>query len=73
MPSRADAPEGAVNRAVEREVAALGGHKSLYSEAYYERTEFDSLYAGPARAEVSKRYDPDGRLTGLFDKAVAKW
>ena len=70
VPRRPGAADGAVNRAVEREVAAVGGHKSLYSDAYYERSEFDSLYAGPARAEVSKRYDPDGRLTGLFEKAV---
>ena len=49
-----------------------GGHKSLYSDAYYSREDFDRLYDGPLLATVRERYDPDGRLTGLYEKAVTR-
>ncbi|MCY7396049.1 MAG: FAD-binding oxidoreductase [Nocardioides sp.] len=65
-----DAPQGPVNRAVEAKVHELGGHKSLYSEAYYDRETFDRLYAGEHLAAVKQTYDPDDRLTNLYDKAV---
>ncbi|MBZ5733403.1 FAD-binding oxidoreductase [Nocardioides sp. TRM66260-LWL] len=67
-----DAPEGPVNRAIEAEVHRLGGHKSLYSEAFYDRATFDALYAGPHLARVKSTYDPHGRLTTLYDKAVRR-
>ncbi len=66
-PEAADAPR---NRAIEAKVHELGGHKSLYSEAFYDREAFDALYNGPALAAVKRRYDPDDRLTSLYDKAV---
>ena len=40
------ARDGDVNRAVERAVAEFGGHKSLYSDVYYDRQTFDDLYGG---------------------------
>ncbi len=64
---RADAPR---NRAIERKVHELGGHKSLYSEAFYDRETFDALYNTAHLDEVKRRYDPDDRLTTLYDKAV---
>jgi FAD/FMN-containing dehydrogenase len=64
------APRAPLNRAIEAEVDALGGHKSLYSEAFYERADFDRLYDGANLARLRATYDPDGRLTGLFDKVV---
>ena len=67
-----EAPQAPVNRAIEAHVAALGGHKSLYSEAFYDRETFDSLYDGPHLAAVKHRYDPDDRLTSLYDKAVRR-
>ena len=48
----------------------LGGHKSLYSEAFYDRETFDQLYDVAHLTEVKARYDPDDRLTTLYDKAV---
>ncbi|WBB82392.1 FAD-binding oxidoreductase [Micromonospora sp. WMMD882] len=66
------ASDGDVNRAVERAVAAAGGHKSLYSDAYYDRAEFDRLYGADAYRAVKARYDPEHRLTGLYEKAVAR-
>ena len=65
-----DAPEAPRNRAIEAKVAELGGHKSLYSEAFYDRETFDRLYDGPHLAAVKRRYDPDDRLLSLYDKAV---
>ncbi|HWJ83111.1 MAG TPA: FAD-binding oxidoreductase [Nocardioides sp.] len=66
-PDAVDAPR---NRAIEAFVHELGGHKSLYSEAFYDRATFDELYHGPDLAAVKRRYDPDDRLTSLYDKAV---
>ena len=64
------ARDGDVNRAIEDKVAELGGHKGLYSEATYDQETFDRLYGGPTYAGVKARYDPDGRLPTLYDKAV---
>jgi len=65
-----DAVHAPKNRAIEAKVHELGGHKSLYSEAFYDADTFDRLYNGPALAAVKRRYDPDDRLTTLYDKAV---
>ncbi|HWI44033.1 MAG TPA: FAD-binding oxidoreductase [Nocardioides sp.] len=65
-----DAVNAPKNRAIEEKVHELGGHKSLYSEAFYDRATFDALYNTPHLAEVKRRYDPDDRLTTLYDKAV---
>ena len=66
----AGSPEGAVNRQIESKVSSLGGHKSLYSESFYDRETFNRMYGGDTLAAVRQRYDPDGRLTDLYDKAV---
>ncbi|GAA1544051.1 FAD-binding oxidoreductase [Nocardioides humi] len=66
-PDATDAPR---NRAIEAKVHELGGHKSLYSEAFYDRATFDALYNTAHLDEVKRRYDPDDRLTTLYDKAV---
>jgi FAD/FMN-containing dehydrogenase len=68
-PGRAD---GDRNRAVEAKVTELGGHKSLYSDAYYDRDTFDRLYNQEHLAGVKRTYDPDDRLTGLYEKAVRR-
>jgi FAD/FMN-containing dehydrogenase len=62
--------DGDVNRRIEAEVTGLGGHKSLYSDAYYDRATFDRLYHGASQAAVKQRYDPADRLTGLYEKVV---
>ncbi|WP_084108904.1 FAD-binding oxidoreductase [Knoellia aerolata] len=61
---------GATNRAIERRVDEVGGHKSLYSDSYYSRSDFDALYGGDAYAVLKATYDPDGRFPHLYDKAV---
>jgi len=65
-----EAPAAPRNRAIEAKVHELGGHKSLYSEAFYDRETFDQLYDVAHLTEVKARYDPDDRLTNLYDKAV---
>ena len=66
----ADSPPGAVNQRIENAVHELGGHKSLYSEAFYDRPTFDSLYDTAGLDRLRERYDPAGRLSTLYDKAV---
>ncbi|MEV6932464.1 FAD-binding oxidoreductase [Dactylosporangium sp. NPDC051485] len=66
------AADGDVNRAIEAKVFELGGHKSLYSDAYYDRETFDRLYGGLAYRAAKDRYDPDHRLTDLYDKVVGR-
>lgn len=70
LPEGVDPDAGAVNRKIEAEVTRLGGHKSLYSSAYYEREQFAKLYGGDAYVQLKQTYDPESRLLGLFDKVV---
>ena len=70
VPIEPGAADGDKNRAVEAEVTALGGHKSLYSDAYYDRETFDRLYGVANQIAVKQLTDPDSRLTGLYEKAV---
>ena len=66
----ADAPAGLINRKVEAAVHAMGGHKSLYSEAFYDQVTFDQMYGGDVLAAVRSKYDPQSRLSTLYEKAV---
>jgi FAD/FMN-containing dehydrogenase len=63
---------GHFNRLIERKVAELGGIKSLYSESYYSRSEFDAAYGAQAYRELKSRYDPRNRLHDLYDKCVLR-
>jgi len=68
----AGADPGATNRAIEAKVSELDGHKSLYSDSFYTREEFNELYGGEAYNTVKKTYDPDSRLLDLYAKAVQR-
>jgi FAD/FMN-containing dehydrogenase len=70
MPLGPGAREGDRNRAIEATVTELGGHKSLYSDAYYDRDTFVLLYGVTNLTRVKRQTDPDHRLTGLYEKAV---
>src|SRR5664280_1508409 len=72
VPIAAGAPDGQVNRRIEKAVAQHNGHKSLYSESYYPSEEFWALYGGAAYREAKARYDPDSRLLDLYAKAVGR-
>ncbi len=67
-----EAPHAPRNRAIESRVHDLGGHKSLYSDAFYDRETFDLLYDGPNLESVKQQYDPDRRFPSLYDKAVVR-
>ena len=70
VPSDPGAQPGATNRRIEHEVTALGGHKSLYSESFYDEDEFRRLYGGAQYTALKQRWDPEGRLPDLYAKAV---
>ena len=63
---------GHTNKTIERKVAELDGHKSLYSESFYTPEEFDELYGGESYRLLKKRYDPRRRLLDLYSKAVKR-
>ncbi len=64
--------EGYTNRLIEQKISDLNGHKSLYSDSFYGREEFDDLYGGEIYKTVKKIYDPDSRLLDLYAKAVQR-
>lgn len=72
VPIAAGEAEGDVNRRIEDRVAALGGHKSLYSDAYYDEDAFWAAYGGEGYKRLKQRYDSGNRLLDLFAKAVGR-
>lgn len=72
VPLKPGEAPGRHNRAIERAVTELDGHKSLYSNSYYEEAEFWQLYNRPAYQQLKERYDPKGRLPGLYEKCVGE-
>jgi FAD/FMN-containing dehydrogenase len=72
VPRDPSGPEGAANRLIEEQVTALDGHKSLYSDSYYDQTQFWQLYGGDTYAALKRRYDPEARLLDLYSKAVQR-
>ncbi|MGH8892101.1 MAG: FAD-binding oxidoreductase [Actinomycetes bacterium] len=62
--------DGDMNRRIEAVVAEHGGHKSLYSDAYYGEDDFWALYGGEDYHAAKKRYDPQSRLLDLYTKVV---
>ena len=70
VPLPADKADGYYNRMIEGEVSALGGHKSLYSTAFYSEEEFRMRYNGVVYDKLKAEYDGGGRLLGLYDKCV---
>jgi FAD/FMN-containing dehydrogenase len=60
------------NRLIEKQVAALGGIKSLYSDSYYPEEEFWGTYNGDAWRRLKARYDPKGVLGDLYRKTVLR-
>jgi FAD/FMN-containing dehydrogenase len=71
VPLRPGQSDGHHNRLIERLVADLGGHKSLYSTVHYPEEEFWQRYNGAAYRAVKRAYDPDGRLPDLYRKVSA--
>jgi FAD/FMN-containing dehydrogenase len=72
LPVRGPGQELHYNATVERLVAAHGGKKSLYSRSTYDEPGFWSIYDREAYLALKRRYDPDGRFPGLYEKAVGR-
>ena len=72
VPIESGRADGDVNRMIEAKVTELGGHKGLYSDAYYTEDEFWALYGGEDYQSAKKRFDPQGRLLDLYAKAVQR-
>lgn len=66
----ADPEAGTVNRKIEAMVTQLNGRKSLYSNAFYDRDTFWSIYGGAEYEKMKIKYDPDARYLGLYEKVV---
>ena len=63
---------GHFNRLVEREVMRLCGIKSLYSDCFFTPDEFAQAYAMQRYQALKARYDPNGRMLGLYQKCVLR-
>jgi len=63
---------GHFNRLVEREVIRLGGIKSLYSDAFFTPQEFAQAYDLRHYESLKARYDPAGKMLGLYQKCVLR-
>ncbi len=64
--------QGHYNKLIEDTVQQLGGMKSLYSNSFYERKNFEKIYNYQSYKKLKKRYDPTGRFKGLYEKCVKK-
>lgn len=72
VPTTSGAVAGATNRSIEDQVNAMHGRKSLYSDAFYTPEDFAELYGGRQYDSLKSRYDPNGRLLGMYAKTVER-
>ena len=72
VPLPAGETDGYFNRQVEQRVDALNGRKGLYSTVYYDEESFWQHYNGISYQALKKKYDPQGNLKNLYDKAVRR-
>jgi len=70
VPLGPDEADGTHNRLIESKVTELGGHKSLYSDSYFDEDEFWLAYDGETYRKLKEAYDPNGRLPDLYSKCV---
>ncbi len=61
---------GHFNKLIEQKTQELQGAKSLYSESWYEREVFWSIYNEKQYRALKEKYDPKGRLKDLYEKCV---
>jgi len=70
--TRESHPPGHFNRLIERRVVELGGIKSLYSDSFFARDEFQRHYGGEAYRRLKAKYDPQGAFPPLYEKCVLR-
>lgn len=71
-PAKPNWPTGHLNRKIELMVEKLKGKKSLYSDSFYTKEEFNKLYNGKEYAILKSKYDPKKKFKDLYDKTVNK-
>ena len=64
--------KGHFNRKIERRTRELAGAKGLYSSAWYDESEFWSIYDQPRYLQLKQTYDPQGAFPDLFAKCVRR-
>ncbi|MGB3023235.1 MAG: FAD-binding oxidoreductase [Candidatus Saccharimonadales bacterium] len=72
VPTTHGATTGHYNRLIERQLMTMDGTKSLYSDSYYSRLEFEKLYNYADYQPIKQTYDPHGRFKDLYDKCVKR-
>jgi FAD/FMN-containing dehydrogenase len=70
--SPAPQPPGHFNRLIEDKVVELGGIKSLYSDSFFDQATFARAYDMDEYERLKRRYDPEGRAPGLYEKCVLR-
>lgn len=70
--TRASRAPGHYVRKIERQVTALGGIKSLYSDSYFPQDEFWRIYGGDTYRALKAKYDPEGVFPDLYAKCVQR-
>lgn len=65
-------PAGHYNKMIEQEVHACKGHKSLYSDVYYDEDFFWKLYDKNHYTALKAKYDSEGGLKDWFRKVVGR-
>ena len=68
--TRAATEPGHYNRMIEEKVVELGGIKSLYSQSFFPRQDFDRAYGGDAYYRLKEKYDPGRVFPELYDKCI---
>jgi FAD/FMN-containing dehydrogenase len=72
VPAWQPAHKGHYNKIVEALVSELGGIKSLYSNSFYERKDFERIYNYGAYIPLKKKYDPNNKLRDLYEKCATR-
>ncbi|MFZ1458564.1 MAG: FAD-binding oxidoreductase [Candidatus Saccharimonadales bacterium] len=72
VPTTPDPAQGYYNRLVEQQLMTMDGTKSLYSDSYYRRADFEKLYNYADYRPIKQKYDPTARFKDLYDKCVKR-
>jgi FAD/FMN-containing dehydrogenase len=70
VPSKSNAEASYYNKRIEQKVRELDGMKSLYSESFYEREQFEEIYNYKEYKKLKSLYDPEAYFKDLYDKTV---
>jgi len=60
------------NLEIENKLVEIGGIKCLYSDTFFSKEQFWSIYDKEQYDQVKAKYDPNGTFRNLYDKVVNK-